>query len=220
MMLRGAVGIVILLMSAYGARALTSGAADELDDDERASRSAAVSTIWDKPAPPIRVVVPQVTPAPPPERPLGANPLWALPLSALSATRDRPMFSPERRPPIAAVAPTPIAQPAAVQKPRDPERPQLSLIGTVVSSDERFGLFLDQMTQAALRLRMGESYRGWNLRLIQGREATLEKDQEAVILALPQRGAEQSAGEVRFPPANGNKLPLEKSSWPSPLSSK
>jgi general secretion pathway protein N len=130
------------------------------------------------------------------------------------------MFSPERRPPIAAVAPTPIAQPAAVQKPRDPERPQLSLIGTVVSSDERFGLFLDQMTQAALRLRMGESYRGWNLRLIQGREATLEKDQEAVILALPQRGAEQSAGEVRFPPANGNKLPLEKSSWPSPLSSK
>lgn len=56
MMLRGAVGIVILLMSAYGARALTSGAADELDDDERASRSAAVSTIWDKPAPPIREI--------------------------------------------------------------------------------------------------------------------------------------------------------------------
>lgn len=217
MMFRGAVGIVILLMSAYGACALTSGAADELDDDERANRSAPVSTIWDKPAPPVRVVVPpQVTPAPPPERTPSANPLWALPLSALSATRDRPMFSPERRPPTAAVAPTPIAEPAAVSKPRDPERPQLSLIGTVVSNDERFGLFLDQMTQASLRLRMGESYRGWNLRLIQGREATLEKDQEAVTLALPQ----QSAGEVRFPPVNANKLVSEKSSRPGLLSNK
>jgi general secretion pathway protein N len=131
------------------------------------------------------------------------------------------MFSPERRPPVAVVAPSPIAQPVTAPKPRDPERPQLSLIGTVVSNDERFGLFLDQMTQAALRLRMGESYRGWNLRLIQGREATLEKDQEAITLALPQRGAEQSASEVRLPPVNASKLLLEKSSsQPGPLSSK
>ena len=59
----------------------------------------------------VRVVAPPTAPAP--ERALSANPLWAIPLTQLSATRERPIFSPSRRPPPAAVA----AEPAIVKAP-------------------------------------------------------------------------------------------------------
>ena len=36
------------------------------------------------------------------------NPLWAIPLSALTATRERPIFLPSRRAPAPAVAGTPV----------------------------------------------------------------------------------------------------------------
>ena len=61
------------------------------------------------------------------------NPLWTVPLTALAATRDRPLFSASRRPPVVAVpivAPPPQSEAAA---PPPPERPLLTLIGTIVS---------------------------------------------------------------------------------------
>jgi general secretion pathway protein N len=71
------------------------------------------------------------------------------------------------------------------------------LVGTVASSDEAFGIFLDTSTKAALRLKIGEDYQGWKLRSVQGREAALEKDQEVFTLELPQPGVGQAASEVR-----------------------
>jgi hypothetical protein len=159
-------------------------------------------------------------PAPAPERPLSDNPLWAIPLSALSGTRDRPIFSSSRRPIPPAVAPAAVPKVVAIPKPRAPERPQLSLVGTIASGDEGFGIFLDQSTKAALRLKVGEDYQGWKLRSVQGPEATLEKDQQVVTLALPQPGTGQptigvqTTGEVRSSAANaatrlsGTGLPL------------
>ncbi len=76
-----------------------------------------------------------------------ANPLWAIPLSRLTATRDRPLFLPSRRaaaPSVAAVpvtAPTPSAPP-----PAEPERPSLTLVGAIASETEGFAVFLDQAT--------------------------------------------------------------------------
>ncbi len=100
-------------------------------------------------------------------------------------------------------------------KPREPERPQLTLVGTVASDDEGFGIFLDQSTTAVFRLRVGEDYQGWKLRSVQGREATLEKDQRVVPLALPQPSVEQVAIEVPPPPASAGKL-LSVTSQPRP----
>jgi general secretion pathway protein N len=84
-------------------------------------------------------------------------------------------------------------------------------VGTIASGEEGFGIFLDQSTKTALRLRLGEDYQGWKLRTVQGREATLEKDQQAITLALPQpsvgqpNSVGQPAGEVRLPtPNSGN----------------
>jgi len=70
-----------------------------------------------------------------------------------------------------------------------------------------FGIFLDQSTKTALRLKVGEDYQGWKLRTIHGREVTMEKDQQAAVLTLPPPGAGQSAGEVRLLPASALKMP-------------
>ncbi len=138
--------------------------------------------------------VPPVSPAPP--HPQNANPLWAVPLSALAGTRDRPIFSSSRRPPPSAVAPVAAPRPvAAAPKPREPERPQLSLVGTIAGDSESFGIFLNQGTTGALRLKVGEDFQGWTLRSVQGRAATLEKNEQTVVLTLPQPGAVPQAGQ-------------------------
>jgi general secretion pathway protein N len=82
------------------------------------------------------------------------------------------------------------------------------LVGTIASGDEGFGIFLDPSTSAALRLKVGEDYQGWKLLLIQGREATMAKDQQGAVLSLPQPGGGPAAGEVRLLPAGAIKLPL------------
>jgi general secretion pathway protein N len=219
MMLKRAIGFMLLVASAHSAAALTSVAAtDPLNvdaaEDARAGSSAA-SAIWAQPAARAQVQVVTAPPAPVPERALSANPLWAIPLTALSGTRDRPIFSSSRRPPPPAVAPAAVPNVAAVSKPKEPERPPLSLVGTIASGDEGFGIFLDQSTKTALRLKVGEDYQGWKLRSVQGREATLEKDQQVVTLALPQPGVGQAASEVRPPPAYAGKL-LSVTSQPRP----
>jgi hypothetical protein len=114
------------------------------------------------------------------------NPLWAIPLRQLTATRDRPLFAPSRRPPspvvayqLASVPPPP--PPKAIE----PERPRLSLVGTIAWGAEGIGLFIDPATTSVLRLKMGEGHEGWVLRGVRGREATLEKGSQIAVLTLP-----------------------------------
>ena len=113
------------------------------------------------------------------------NPLWGIPLELLSATRDRPIFSASRRPPPVNVAPPAVAVAPPVQAPKPPERPQLSLVGTIVNGDDGIAIFLDQNTRAALRLRMGADYQGWMLRQIEARSVTLQKGEDVAVLAFP-----------------------------------
>jgi general secretion pathway protein N len=196
---------LLLLFLHAAAAAKSTGSDDALDaglaDDARAAGLPGTTAV--PAAPPVtavRVVAPPTAPAP--ERTLSANPLWAIPLIQLSATRERPIFSPSRRPPPAAVAAEPaIVKPPPVRK-REPEVPQLALVGTIASDQEGFGIFLDQSTKGALRLKLGEDFQGWRLRAIRGREVTMEKDQQAAVLTLPPPGAAQPSGEVRLLPAS------------------
>jgi general secretion pathway protein N len=119
------------------------------------------------------------------------NPLWAIPLKQLSATRDRPIFTPSRRPPPPAVVDAPYIAPVLPPVTRtEPETPPLTLVGMVVSEHEGIGVFVEQNTKNIVRLRMGESYTGWILRHLEGREATLEKGRQTAILAMPSSGSE------------------------------
>jgi hypothetical protein len=135
------------------------------------------------------------------------NPLWALPLKQLSITRDRPIFSPSRRPPPPAT-PTYIAPVAVRQtaKPAEPERPSITLIGTILGSTESIGVFFNPATRDIVRLRVGEDHEGWALRAVKTREVTLVKDREKVVLELPPPGDSAMSisdftPDVRPPPA-------------------
>jgi len=113
------------------------------------------------------------------------NPLWIIPLSELSATRNRPVFSPSRLPaapplvPVAAPAP-----PKPVAVPREADRPPLALVGTIVSESLQIAIFLEETTKATTRLKAGESYHGWMLRSVAIGEANLERAERTTTLAL------------------------------------
>ena len=135
-----------------------------------------------------------------------ANPLWALPLEQLSITRERPIFSPSRRPPpppATYVAPVPVRQPA---KPPEQERPAVSLIGTVIGPDVQIGVFLENATQNVVRLRLGEEHRGWVLRLVNAREVTLVKDVAQTLALDPPPGEASAMRGPTVPPLVPNSI--------------
>jgi general secretion pathway protein N len=132
------------------------------------------------------------SPAPAMARPWNGNPLWGTPLKQLSETRDRPIFSPSRRPP-----PPPVTRPVVAVvntpavKPKEPDRPRLSLLGTIVNGDDGFAIVADQASAAApLRIRIGADYQGWKLRSIRPGSATLQKDDDSMQLLLPRPASE------------------------------
>ena len=202
-----AIGLLLLGMVLHGAAAATvAPSGDALDADlSDEARAAGTSSLSPEPAGPVtsvRVAAPQ----PAPERIQSANPLWAIPLTQLSGTRDRPIFSPSRRPP-----PVVTAEPVQVRPPpprkKQVEPPPLSLVGTIASEDESYGIFLDSATKMAIRLKVGDDYQGWKLHAIQGREVTIEKDQQGAVLSLPEPGG-ASGGEVRMIPMTASKMPM------------
>ena len=127
------------------------------------------------------------------------RPVLPVPLSKLSMTRDRPIFSPSRRPPPMAAPPV-IAKRVEPHKP--PEQPPLILVGTVAGGDSAIAVFVEQSTENTVRLRVNESHQGWTLRSIEGREVTLLKDRESSVLALaaPGGSAEPARAQATLEP--------------------
>jgi len=116
---------------------------------------------------------------------LSDNPLWEIPLGRLTSSRERPLFAPTRRPP----APAPVAMPAPVQvgpppKPAEPEKPQLSLLGTIVGS-ETIGLFMDSASKSVVRLKAGENHKGWTLRAVERHQVELARGLDSAVLDIP-----------------------------------
>ncbi|WP_175345350.1 general secretion pathway protein GspN [Bradyrhizobium sp. ORS 375] len=137
-----------------------------------------------------------------PARPAGssANPIWDVPIAALSATRDRPIFSASRRPPEPPVAEPVMVTRAPPAPPSEPDRPSLQLVGTVVGDEDSFGIFIESSSQTSLRLRIGAAHDGWLLQSLKSRQAVLQKDTETIILMMPQQGA-TADNEADVPPA-------------------
>jgi hypothetical protein len=137
------------------------------------------------------------------------NPLWAVPLSSLRATHERPLFSSSRRPPappiVAAVAP-----PAPLPKPPPPapQQPSLVLVGTVSGPSGGMAVFTDPATNAVVRLRMREGHGGWILSAVSERAATLQKDGETTVLALPRRDSAAAAPVADAATAPPPRIPL------------
>jgi general secretion pathway protein N len=111
------------------------------------------------------------------------NPLWAIPIGSFTMTSERPIFSPSRRPPAPPAAP--MAQPPPALLPNEPDRPNLTLVGTVAADTESIAIFRDEGSRDLIRLRTGESRSGWTLREVRAREVTLLHKQELFVLTIP-----------------------------------
>ena len=105
------------------------------------------------------------------------NPLWAIPLESLRETRDRPLFSATRRPPPPVVAEAPkVSAPVAASPPAAPEKPQVTLVGVVHGLRLDLVVLVDETDKSLVRLRVGQSVRGWTVHGLDARAATLEKE--------------------------------------------
>jgi hypothetical protein len=192
--------IVVLALPLCAAASATTAISDSSLDDQAdgAKTKASVPSTWSEPTTTVvEVTIPPATPnAPATERTLCANPLWEMPLKQFTVTRDRPIFLPSRRAPAPPASIVTVAK-VVVPKPKEPEQPQLSLVGTISGDDARFGIFVDQATKNVLRLKVGEDFQGWELRSIQAREASFQKNQLTFVVALPQPGLSQPSVGVR-----------------------
>jgi general secretion pathway protein N len=131
------------------------------------------------------------------------NPLWSVPLSVLSATQERPIFSGSRRPPQRAVI-SPTEQAAAPPPPpAEPDRPALALIGAVVGDSDAIAVFLDRTSQKFVRLRQSDSYAGWQLSSAQGREVTFKKADRSEVLVMQRQEGPASVPAPAPQPVSG-----------------
>ena len=70
-----------------------------------------------------------------------------------------------------------------------PDKPALSLLGTVTDADGAggIGIFIDDIAKRAMRLKAGEQHEGWALRRVQRGRVVLEKNGTRVTLVLAPR---------------------------------
>jgi general secretion pathway protein N len=116
----------------------------------------------------------------------GGNPLWGIPISSLSATRERPLFTSSRRQPAPPEPPQPVAE--APPPPTVAEQPPFGLVGIVIGKPQNVALILDQTTKNLIRLHVGEAASGWYLRSVDLRTMTLEKNNKTATLSLSEPG--------------------------------
>jgi len=84
-----------------------------------------------------------------------------------------------------------VAPPAEESKP-----PPLTLLGTVIGGETQLALCQDQATKDTVRLKIGQNYDGWVLRLVGRREAQFEKADQIATLVIPVPGTETQGGDA------------------------
>jgi general secretion pathway protein N len=143
-----------------------------------------------------------------------------VPLSALTGTQERPIFSATRRPPPAAVAATTTEEAKAPPPPKPPDiPPPLQLVGAVVGEGDAIAILLDQTDQKVIRMRQGESRAGWSLSSVQPREVTFKQGERSEVLALQRPdgsgGAPAATASVSAQPDTAGKLTMPVAGGPS-----
>lgn len=135
------------------------------------------------------------------------NPLRELPFATLSATRERPLFSPSRHPAAELPAPAPIAAVVTEAPPRPAEPVPFVLVGTVTGTNMRIAIARIVGTDEVITLAPGASRDGWSVRAVEARRLSVEKDGRVEDVALGDAAeaaavvaaevGDQNAGEAR-----------------------
>jgi hypothetical protein len=106
-----------------------------------------------------------------------ASPLAAHPLDGLSATRERPLFSPNRRPP----PPPPVA---IISPPPPPPPPNVTLFGIVMDAEEARAIVQAGPKNEMRRVRIGDDIGGWKVSQIEGRRLVLSLDSRMATFTM------------------------------------
>ena len=108
------------------------------------------------------------------------NPLGVHSLERLSATRDRPLFAPNRRrlppPPPAVEAPPPPPPPV--------RPPALVVLGIVADGDGVQAMIRSAASDKILRVRIDDDVEGWKVTQIESRSVVLSHDERSVTFAM------------------------------------
>jgi hypothetical protein len=132
------------------------------------------------------------------QAPALANPLAALSLDDLSATRERPLFSPTRRlpaePPPAAPPPPVVAAPA----PPAPV-PTLALFGIIADAEGARAMVRTGASKDILRLRVGDTVESWTVARIGRTELVLQLGERTETVTLFAPNASQARPTAAAP---------------------
>jgi hypothetical protein len=108
------------------------------------------------------------------------SPLAAEPLDRLSATRERPLFSPTRRPP----PPPPPVVAAPQPPPPPPPPPDVALFGIVTDGDETHAVVRAGPAGKITQVRVGDDIGGWKVAQIEGRQLILSLDDRTATFMM------------------------------------
>lgn len=115
-------------------------------------------------------------------QPWSHNPLASLPRASLTATVERPLFTPGRRPPRI-VVPRPVvrATPKPVKRAR---QNHFRLIGVIRSEIGTFALLSDKRDGRSFRVERGDQIDGWTVRDVGTNDVALVHADQVVKLSL------------------------------------
>ena len=108
-----------------------------------------------------------------------ANPLAALPLEGLAATRERPLFSAQRRP----TAPPRFVAAPPPPPPPPPQPPQVALYG-IVAEPNGARAMVRANGDKIIGVRVGDDIGGWKVTKIERRQIELSLAHRAVSFAM------------------------------------
>lgn len=109
-----------------------------------------------------------------------SNPLQAQSLDRLSATRDRPLFSPTRRP--VPPPPPPVEREPEVAAPSPP--PSVTVVGIVIDGEGARAIVRSGMGTKLDRVQIGDDVGGWKVSQIEARRLVLSLDGRLATFTL------------------------------------
>ncbi|MBR0871345.1 hypothetical protein JQ633_13335 [Bradyrhizobium tropiciagri] len=128
------------------------------------------------------------------------NPVELQSLQQLNATKDKPLFTPTRRPP-----PKPVA-PVARQEPPPPPAPPPSVVVLGIVSENgsgRAAIRAAGTSDKVLRVRAGDDVGGWKVERVESRRLVLTQGERSVDFAMFGGGAKPTkptkSAERRMP---------------------
>ncbi|MGI9407130.1 MAG: hypothetical protein ACR2O4_12240 [Hyphomicrobiaceae bacterium] len=116
------------------------------------------------------------------------NPLYDAPLDTLTATTERPLFSPGRRPPVKAPPrivkkpdqTRPLRKTVKRAKPKNP----FKLVGIIAGRESRVALLQHEKSTRYLNGRKGDRFRGWKIVSVGQSDVLIENDGVRVQLVV------------------------------------